>query len=443
MKVIATAIVLIMISACNPGKSYETNKKENAGKSDTLTTRGHEEIRLAAPYATKSVQNFCDVTGWPAGKTPLAPAGFTVTKFADSLDNPRWIYVGPNGDIFVAESTTEAGGIKDIQNKLSGKSKSQNSGKSANRITLLRDTNHDGIPELRKIFLSGLNRPFGMLIIKNTFYVGNTDGVIAFPYAPGETQITSKGKRILELPAGGYNNHWTRNLLANKDGSKIYVTVGSGSNVGEHGMENEVRRANILEINPDGSGEIIYAGGLRNPQGMGWAPGTNTLWVSVNERDELGDELVPDYLTSVKKGGFYGWPYAYWGQHEDPRIKDKRPDLVQKAIVPDVDLGSHTASLGLAFDEKNSFPAEYKGGAFIGQHGSWNSSKLTGYDVAFVPFKNGQPASKLKPFITGFIADEAAKKVYGRPVGVAFSQAGDLLIADDAGDKIWRVAAGK
>ena len=232
--------------------------------------------------------------------------------------------------------------------------------------------------------------------------------------------------------------------MASADGKRIFVTVGSGSNVAEHGMQNEVRRANILEINPDGSNEIVYASGLRNPQGMGFAPGTHTLWVAVNERDELGDDLVTDYITSVQQGGFYGWPYSYWGQHEDPRLKDKqRLDLVKKAIVPDVSMGAHTASLGLAFDEKGVMPGKYKNGVFVGQHGSWNRSCFSGYQVAFVPFKNGKPIGEKTPFLNGFIADEAAKKVYGRPVGVAFTQQGDLLVADDAGNTIWRVSVNK
>ncbi len=443
-RVIIFFAAILIIASCKSKKSYEENKKENAGKEDTVSAKANQTVDLPAPYATKSAQNFSDVIGWPQGKTPVAPQGFIVTKFADSLKNPRWIYIGPNGDIFIAESSTITNILSEAKAKTSGKGKSGNTSQSANRITLLRDANQDGVPELRSVFLTGLNQPFGMLIIGNSFYVGNTDAVMQFPYQPGQTQITSKGKKILALPAGGYNNHWTRNLMASKDGKKILVTVGSGSNVAEHGMENEVRRADILEINPDGSGEVVFASGLRNPQGMGYAPGTNTLYASVNERDELGDDLVPDYLTSVKRDGFYGWPYSYWGQHEDPRMKDKqRPDLVKQAIVPDVSMGAHTASLGLAFDENNTMPGKYKGGAFIGQHGSWNRSSFSGYQVAFVPFKNGKPAGEREPFLTGFIADEQNKKVYGRPVGVAFTKQNDLLVADDAGNIIWRVSAAK
>ena len=278
-----------------------------------------------------------------------------------------------------------------------------------------------------------------MLIIGKTFYVANTDGLVAYPYQNGQTKITAAGKKILNLPAGGYNNHWTRNIITNKDSSKIYISVGSGSNVAEHGIDNEVRRACILEVKPDGSEERIYGSGLRNPVGMAWAPGTQTLWTAVNERDELGDELVPDYMTSVKEGGFYGWPYAYWGQHEDPSMKEKqRPDLVKQSLVPDLPLGAHTASLGLAFDEKRIFPGHYAGGAFIGQHGSWNRSSFSGYQVAFVPFQNGKPSGMVEPFLAGFIANENNKEVYGRPVGVAFTNK-YMLVADDASNTIWCV----
>lgn len=436
---ISTAI--LFAAAC--GSNEEKKKQENAGKGDTVATNTNEPVALPDPYATKSSTKVSKVVGWSNGKTPIAPAGFTVTKFADSLDNPRWIYIGTNGDVFISEATTEKNVVKQVKNVISGKAKSGNNDGSADRITLLRDADHDGIPEVRTTFLTDLNQPFGMLILGNNFYVANTDGVLQFPYKAGQTKMTAQGKKILNLPAGGYNNHWTRNLLAGKDEKKIYITVGSGSNVGEHGTENEIRRANILEINPDGSGEKIYASGLRNPQGMGFAPGTATLWVSVNERDELGDDLVPDYLTSVKEGGFYGWPYSYWGQHEDPRLKDKqRPDLVKTAIVPDVSLGAHTASLGLAFDEKDVLPGKYKGGVFIGQHGSWNRSQLVGYKVAFVPFKNGRPSGGAEDFLTGFITGNE-NDVYGRPVGVVFSQDGSLLVADDAGNTIWRVSAEK
>ena len=435
------AIISLLATAAISSCTNAQNKQENK-TSDT--TAAASKSTLPAPFATKSTTNYSKVIDWPAGKTPTAPAGFTVARFADGLDHPRWIYVGSNGDVFVAESNTILKGIKKIGAKISRKIKTQNMGESANRITLLRDANKDGTYETRTTFLQGLNQPLGMLILGGKFYVANTDGIMQYPYTMGATSITATGKKILELPAGGYNNHWTRNLITNETGDKIYVSVGSGSNVAEHGMENEIRRANILEINPDGTGERIYASGLRNPVGMDWAPGTQTLWTAVNERDELGDELVPDYITSVKEGGFYGWPYSYFGAHEDPRMKDKqRPDLVQKAIVPDVDLGPHTASLGLTFYNKNMFPAKYQNGAFIGQHGSWNRSQLSGYKVVFVPFKNGKPTGKPEDFLTGFIADASKSEVYGRPVGVTLLPDGSLLVADDVSNIIWRVSAVK
>ncbi|WP_295129166.1 sorbosone dehydrogenase family protein [uncultured Chitinophaga sp.] len=436
MKIHLPGIILglCIITACgNSSKQAQADSSGTAG----VTPAGDS---LPAPFATESVKKFSKVIGWKDGKTPVAPQGFTVTKFADGFENPRWIYVLDNGDILVAESSTKPRLKEKVGAVLSGKAKSQNLGNSADRITLLRDTNGDGTPDSRNTFLSGLNQPLGMLVLNGQFYVANTDGVLVYPYTDKANIIKGEGKKILELPAGGYNNHWTRNLLASKDGKHIYVSVGSGSNVAEHGMENEVRRAAILEINPDGSGERIFASGLRNPVGMDWAPGTSTLWTAVNERDELGDELVPDYMTSVKEGGFYGWPYSYFGQHEDPRMKGQGKELVAKAIVPDVPLGSHTASLGLAFYTQDVFPDKYQGGAFIGQHGSWNRSSLVGYKVLFVPFSDGKPSAKPEDFLTGFIADENKGEVYGRPVGVAVAKDGALLVADDASNTIWRVS---
>nr|WP_245590656.1 sorbosone dehydrogenase family protein [Adhaeribacter aquaticus] len=400
-------------------------------------------IPLPEPDTTHEVKKYSNVIGWPDGQTPVAPAGFAVTKFADGLDNPRWIYVAPNGDIFVSEANTEPDPIDKAKAIATGKDKSQNLGNSANRVTLFRDADKDGKPEVKKVFLKDLNQPFGMLVLGNYFYVANTDGLLRYPYKPGQTNITGKGQKIVSLPAGGYNNHWTRNIIANADGSKIYISVGSGSNVGENGMEHEVRRAAILEVNPDGSGERIYAEGLRNPVPMDWAPGTNTLWTAVNERDGIGDNLVPDYLTSVREGGFYGWPYAYFGQHEDPRLAGQKPELVKKTIVPEVALGSHTASLGFTFYKGKAFPAQYQNGAFIGQHGSWNSSDLVGYKVVFVPFDNGKPTGNPQDFLTGFISDKEKGEVYGRPVGLAVLPDGAMLVADDASNTIWRVSAQK
>ncbi|WP_224751096.1 PQQ-dependent sugar dehydrogenase [Mucilaginibacter pankratovii] len=400
--IVFTATVL---SACSQNKPDPTKK-------DALQTPEKQDVALPAPFETKSVRSYCRVIGWPKGKTPVAPAGFNVSLFADSLKNPRNIYIAPNGDILVSEANTEMKGIKKLGAKIIGAAGSQNLGKSANQITLLRDANGDGAPEVKTTFLDKLNQPYGMLIIGNWFYVANTDGLWQYNYKAGQTKIEGPGKMILALPAGGYNNHWTRNLLANANGTKIYVSVGSGSNVAEHGMENELRRANILEINPDGSGERVYASGLRNPVGIDLQPGTGVLYTVVNERDELGDDLVPDYLTSVKEGGFYGWPWAYFGQHEDPRLEVKRPDMVQKTITPDFALGAHTASLGIAFYDGKKFPARYNGGTFIGQHGSWNRSVLSGYKVTFLPFINNKPVAKMEDFLTGFIADNAKKEVY-------------------------------
>lgn len=423
MKTICTSLILGTLLCTASCVSGQTDK--HGTKHDTVKT-SVSSLDLPEPYATRSSRNLSKVVGWPEGKTPLAPAGFTVTKYASDLESCRWIYVLPNGDVLVSQANTDAGG-------------------SPNQVTLLRDADKDGLPELKEVFVSGIRQPFGMLLIGNTFYVAGTDGVFTFGYHSGDTKLEGPVKKILELPAGGYNNHWTRNIIANADKSKIYVSVGSGSNVGEHGMDNEVRRAAILEINPDGSGERVYASGLRNPVGMDWAPGTKTLWTAVNERDGLGDELVPDYMTGVKEGGFYGWPYSYFGQHPDPRFKEKeqRMDLVNKALVPDVPLQSHTASLGLAFYTKSVFPAHYQGGAFVGQHGSWNRKELSGYKVVFVPFSNGKPAAEAEDFLTGFIADAGKSKVYGRPVGVAVLPDGSLLVSDDAANTIWRVSYGR
>ena len=371
------------------------------------------------PEPSESKRKTSKVIGWPEGKMPIAPEGFEVSKFAGGLSNPRWIYVTPNGDILVSQSRT-------------------NKNTSPNNILIFRDADGDGKPEIRQTFMSGLKQPLGMLVLNNKFYVGHTDGIYQYPYTPGQLSITDSGRKILDLTPDGYNNHWTRNVIANKNGTKLYVSTGSGSNVGENGMDKEHRRACIIEINPDGSGERMFAEGLRNPVDMDWEPVTGALWTAVNERDHLGDELVPDYVTSVKDGGFYGWPYAYFGQHEDPRLKGQRPDLVAKTLVPDVPVGAHTASLGLAFYTKNNFPKKYHGGAFVGQHGSWNRSIFSGYKVIFIPFTNGRPGQP-EDFLTGFIASEEKAEVYGRPVGVTVLPDGSMLVADDAGNVIWRV----
>jgi glucose/arabinose dehydrogenase len=414
---IIAAFSIISCIACNNETKTDKATADSAANAQQTVTDSSSNV-LPAPYATKSVTNRAKVIGWTDGKTPMAPQGFEVTLFADNLESPRWVYVAANGDIFVAQADRE--------------------GKKGNNILLFRDADKNGTPENKSVYLSNLKQPFGMLVLKTKFYVGNTNAVVEFPYDPAASSITSAGKQIISLPTG---RHWTRNIISNAAGNKIYIAVGSGSNVAENGIEKETRRANIIEINPDGSDERIYASGLRNPVGMDWAPGTQTLWTAVNERDELGDDLVPDYLTSVKDGGFYGWPYSYFGQYEDPRIKDdmKRPDLVASALVPDVALGSHTASLGLQFYKGNSFPASYHNGAFVAQHGSWNRSHLSGYKVVFVPFNNGKPG-KPEDFLTGFIASDEKSEVYGRPVGVFALPDGSLLVTDDGGGKIWKVS---
>jgi glucose/arabinose dehydrogenase len=356
---------------------------------------------------------------------PTPAPGFEVSLFAENLASPRQAYVLPNKDVLVVEARREW---------------PDRPQKSANRITLFRDTNGDGKPDVREAFLTGLNMPHGMLLLGNWFYVANTNAVMRYPFRGG-IKIDAKGEKILDLPAGG---HYTRNLLADPVGKKVYVAVGSTTNVDEQRIdEKDPRRAAILEINPDGSAMRVFAGGLRNPVGMDWEPRTKTLWTVVNERDLLGDDLVPDFLTSVKEGAFYGWPYSYFGQNEDPRKKGQRPDLVAKAIKPDYALGAHTAALGLVFYDGKTFPPRYHGGAFIGMHGSWNRSKMVGYKVAFVPFRNGKPAGPLEDILTGFIADESKYEAYGRPVGVTVAPDGSLLVADDAGGKVWRVSAKK
>ena len=433
-------LALSNLFICCNGQEKKHERAEQLTPADSVqTTAG--EVGLPAPYATKSAINLSKVIGWHNAK-PIAPEGFRVDSFGKNLKSPRWIYVLPNGDVLVAESKKEQKGLKKVVAAVSGQLKSESREANMNNIILLRDKNKDGVAETQEVFLSGLHLPFGMLLIKDKFYVACTDTLWCFTYHEGETHITSPGKKIIALPMQG--RHWTRSLLANAAGSKIYIGVGSTTNEAEDGIEKEAMHANILEINPDGSGERIYASGLRNPAGMDWMPGTHTLWTAVNERDELGYDLVPDYLTLVKEGGFYGWPYSYFGQHLDPRIKekDRRPDLVKKAIVPDVDLGPHTASLGLCFYTKNSFPEKYKEGAFIGQHGSWNRKVPTGYKVMFVPFTHKKPGTP-EDFLTGFMADETKNEVHGRPVGVTIANDGSLFVADDAGNKVWHVTYAK
>lgn len=384
--------------------------------------------------------NIAKAVGWPEGMKPIAAEGLEVHAFARDLDHPRWLYVLPNGDVLVAESDAppkpESQGLRGwIMKKVMARAGS--GGTSANRITLLRDRNGDGTPEERTVFLEGLNSPFGMALIDDQLYVANTDALVRFPYKEGTTRIEAAGEKVVDLPAGPINHHWTKNVIANADGSRLYVTSGSNSNIAENGMEAEENRAAILEVDPERKTLRLFASGLRNPNGLAWQPDSGELWTSVNERDLIGSDLVPDYMTSVKDGGFYGWPYSYFGQHVDDRVKPPRPDLVAAAIVPDYALGTHTASLGLAFYEGALLPERYRHGAFVGQHGSWNRKPRSGYKVVFVPFKNGEPDGPAEDVLTGFLSED--EQAMGRPVGVAVDKHGALLVADDVGDVIWRV----
>lgn len=428
MKKAIFAAAVLALSACgtsapSPDQSYGANPD------------------LPAPKGGFPTLNPATATTWAEDAAPTAPEGFTVTRFAEDLAHPRWIYVLPNGDVLIAESSTEArsgGGIEGwIANMMQRRAGAL--AESADRITLLRDSNGDGVVDARHVFAENLNQPFGMALVGDHFYVGNTDAVVRFRYTADAVSVSGPAETVLELPfREGDNGHWTRNLIANEAGTKLYVAVGSASNIADFGIEAEEGRAAIWEFNPDGSGARVFATGLRNPVGMGWAPDTNALWVAVNERDMLGDNLVPDYITSVRDGGFYGWPYSYWGRTVDDRVEPQNPELVATALAPDYALGAHTASLGLMFYHFDAFPERYWNGAFIGQHGSWNRSEHVGYKVIFVPFANGVPSGPPQDFLTGFL--DARDRAQGRPVGVAMDRTGALLVADDVGNIVWRVA---
>ncbi|MCP1500532.1 glucose/arabinose dehydrogenase [Pseudomonas migulae] len=389
--------------------------------------------------------NIAPAIGWADGAKPTAAAGTQVAAFAEGLDHPRWLYVLPNGDVLVAETNAppkpdDGKGVKGwVMKKVMGRAGA--AVPSPNRITLLRDKDHDGIAETRTVFLENLNSPFGMTLVGNDLYVADTDRLLRFRYEDGDTVIKSQPIKVVDLPGGTLNHHWTKNVIASKDGSKLYVTVGSNSNVGENGMDQEEGRAAIWEVDRATGNHRIFASGIRNPNGLAWEPRRGALWTAVNERDEIGSDLVPDYITSVKDGGFYGWPYSYYGQHIDIRVEPQNPDLVAKAIAPDYAVGPHTASLGLTFAEGNTLPAQFKEGAFIGQHGSWNRKPHSGYKVIFVPFSAGKPTGQPVDVLTGFLNDD--EKAMGRPVGVVIDQQGDLLVADDVGNKVWRVSAAK
>ncbi|MBR1154779.1 sorbosone dehydrogenase family protein [Bradyrhizobium sp. JYMT SZCCT0428] len=384
--------------------------------------------------------NIANAKGWPEGGKPTAGNGMAVNAFASGLEHPRTVYVLPNGDVLVAESNAppkpDGAGIKGFFFKWA-LSRAGAGVPSANRITLLRDVDGDGVAETRSIFLSGLNSPFGMVLVGDNFYVANTDAIMKFPYQTGVTRITAPGEKLANLPAGTLNHHWTKDLTASPDGSKLYATVGSNSNIGENGIEAEKDRAAVLEVDRASGTWRVFGSGLRNPNGPAWNPHTGELWVVVNERDELGNDLVPDYMTSVRDGAFYGWPYSYFGDRVDTRVEPRRPDMVAKAMAPDYALGAHTASLGLAFNTGNLFPQAMAGGAFIGQHGSWNRKPRAGYKVIFVPFESGKPSGKPQDVLTGFVSDDG--EALGRPVGVRLDKQGALLVADDVGNTIWRV----
>jgi glucose/arabinose dehydrogenase len=428
MSIVALALPL---AACNDPRDTAT-AEQSYGAAPTL------------PAPEKSwlpTINIATATAWPHGSKPKAANGMAVHAFATGLDHPRTIHVLPNGDVLVAESNAppkpeDGKSIKAWIMKMAMR-RAGAGVPSANRITLLRDADGDGVAEFKSIFLEGLNSPFGMALVGEDFYVANADAIVKFPYRSGDSTITAPGVKLADLPGGPINHHWTKDLIASRDGTKLYATVGSNSNVGENGMEAETNRAAVLEVDRASGATRLFASGLRNPNGPAWEPKTGALWVVVNERDELGNDLVPDYMTSVKDGAFYGWPYSYYGQHVDARVQPPRPDLVAKAIAPDYALGAHTASLGLAFNTGSLFPQEMAGGAFIGQHGSWNRKPRAGYKVIFVPFTDGKPTGKPQDVLNGFLNDSG--EAQGRPVGVALDKQGALLVADDVGNAVWRV----
>ncbi|MEO8716017.1 MAG: sorbosone dehydrogenase family protein [Acetobacteraceae bacterium] len=401
--------------------------------------------QLPPPHETLfPTVNIAPAKGWPSGATPIAAPGLKVAAFASGLDHPRWLFVLPNGDVLVAETNAppkpeDSKGIKGwIMKRVMRRAGA--GVPSANRITLLRGLDGNGAAESRSVFLDGLNSPFGTALIGNDLYVADTDALLRFPYRDGETRITTPGVKVADLPAGPINHHWTKNVIASADGQHLYVTVGSNSNAAENGIAAEEGRAAIWEIEPRTGRHRIFASGLRNPNGLGWEPVTGALWTTVNERDALGSDLVPDYLTAVKDGGFYGWPYSYYGKHVDERVTPRRPDLVAKAIVPDYALGAHVAALGLAFSRSGDMPMRFSTGAFVGEHGSWNRRPRSGYKVVFVPFAEGRPIGEPVDVLTGFL--DGNGDALGRPVGVAMDRNGAMLVADDVGDRIWRVSAG-
>ena len=400
---------------------------------------------LPAPHPTwLPTVHIAPAVGWPAGAAPLAAPDLQVTLFAGGLDHPRWLQVLPNGDVLVAETNAPARVIQatDLKGWAMGlvMQRAGAGGPSANRITLLRDSTGLGVADQRSVLIDGLNSPFGMALVGNQLYVADTDAVLRFPYASGDLRIGAPGVPVLALPAGDINHHWTKSLIASADGRRLYVSVGSNSNVAENGIEAEAGRAAIWELTLATGAHRVFASGLRNPNGLAWEPAGGALWTVVNERDEIGSDLVPDYLTAVRDGDFFGWPYSWYGAHVDARVQPQQPALVANARVPDYALGPHTASLGLAWATGNALPARFAHGMFIGQHGSWNRRPASGYEVVFVPFEGSQPAAGLPLVVlSGFL--DADGRAQGRPVGVAIDRQGALLVADDVGNAIWRVSA--
>ena len=420
----------LALAAC--GETAQLSVRDGSGPTPLLPAPTHALIPTV---------HVATASGWPEGAMPTPAPGFTVQAFARGLDHPRWLLVLPNGDVLVAETDAPQPRPKDSEGikakVMHAVMKKVGSGRpSADRITLLRDADGDGAAETQRVFLEQLHSPFGMTLAGGTLYVADTDALLKVPYRTGQTRIDAEPVQVTALPGGLRNHHWTKNVIASPDGARLYVSVGSNSNIAEHGMAEEEERAAVWEVDPVTGTHRVFASGLRNPVGMAWQPDSGALWVAVNERDELGSDLVPDYMTALRDGAFYGWPYSYYGAHVDSRPQPPRPDLVARAVVPDYALGPHTASLGLTFYTGTLLPARYHGGAFVGQHGSWNRRPFSGYRVVFVPFANGQPSGLPEDVLTGFVEGDTAR---GRPVGVAVAHDGALLVADDVGGVVWRV----
>lgn len=434
-RILITTLCLLPLGACGSGQTIDPNSQYGA---NPFLPAPHEQL-------VADVGVF-ETVGWQHGETPTVPTGFRIAAVAQGLSNPRNVLALSNGDVLIVESRNEGGEpvqrpkdpIRDwIMARAHSQTKSGQTPKPSNRITLVRDANGDGRPELRTVLVDHLHAPFGIAVLNGFLYVANTDAIMRYPFSPGETRITAPGVKLVDLPAGAINHHWTKSLTASPDGSRLFVSVGSNSNAMERGSDAERDRAAIHEVDPQTGLMKTFATGLRNPNGLTFYPGSNTLWTVVNERDELGPNLVPDYMTSVRPGGFYGWPYSYYGQHIDPRVRPQRADLVARAIRPDYALSSHVAALGLTFYTGASFPERFRGGAFVGEHGSWNRTDPHGYKVAFIGFRGGRPVGIPQDFVTGFLKDG---KAHGRPVGVTIDRTGALLVADDVGNTVWRVS---